>query len=204
MANVDKAKGLVAINIKNGNSNLGEYNLASGYSTTLAKGDPVVKVAGASANDKGQTKQRVGKAAVSSKGILGAISHFEYIDSQGEWQKTRLWTGSTTTEGGVDARVYVYDSPNQEFEIQVDDASVNADNFGHNASFVFGAADTVNKISGAELDGSSAAADANGDRPLRIVGVSSDNRNNDLDSANVNVVVRINNHANGSASAVAV
>lgn len=192
MANIDKPKGLVPLRVDSGNASAEVYKMKSGYNTALAMGDPVVRLADGT----------IGKAGVSSKGIIGAVDGFEYINSSGKRVVDNEWTAGTTTEGGVDVDVTVYDKPGQRFEIQAD-GTLGQTNIGNNASFVFGSVQQ-DGMSGAELDASTAATDASGNLPLKIVAVTDSDDNNDVSSANANWVVLINNHGNGSANAAGV
>lgn len=174
--------GLKAINVQGGgssNSRLDRYKIKSGYATELISGDPVVRLADGT----------IGKAGVSTKGILGSFVGWRTDDSE---VLSERWVANTTTGAGQDADAFVDGDPDAEFVITADGALAQT-NIGNNASFVFGSNDTFNNVSGAELDASTAAADANGDLPLKIKGAY-DRPGNDLTDSKPRVVVTINNH----------
>lgn len=87
--------------------------------------------------------------------------------------------------------VWVYDDPNQQFECQSDDASIdNADDSNANYDVVCGSANTTYKRSGMELDGDTGGTLAT--RQLKLLRIVP-SPNNAL-GANVKCIVLINNH----------
>jgi hypothetical protein len=91
--------------------------------------------------------------------------------------------------------VLVFDHPDQEFECQVDDATVNAaTDMNLNYNFVFGTASTLYKRSGVEVDGDSQATNSNYQAKVLRMKPAVDNAL----GANVKVILKINNHQLGS------
>lgn len=92
-------------------------------------------------------------------------------------------------------QVAVFDHPDQLFEIQSDDGSVDAQtDIGLNYDIIVGTANVQYRRSAMELDGSSGAATPA--LPLKLVRITRAVDN--ALGANVKCVVRINNHQNGS------
>lgn len=87
--------------------------------------------------------------------------------------------------------VLVWDHPDQEFECQSDDATIDAaTDMNQNYQFVFGSASTLYRRSGVEIDGDSGATNSNYQaKVLRMKPVVA----NAL-GANVVVILKLNNH----------
>ena len=82
------------------------------------------------------------------------------------------------------------DNPLNLYEVQCTGSLARTD-IGANVDIAYTAGSTLNGQSKAEVASSSGSAAAN----YRIVGISKDSENNELGSANVNVIVKINEHA---------
>ena len=82
------------------------------------------------------------------------------------------------------------DDPYERFEIQADGATAAAD-VGLNADIVYAAGSSPDYVSKVELQTSDQKT---GTAQLRILGISKDIENNEAGSANVNLVVLINEH----------
>lgn len=94
------------------------------------------------------------------------------------------------------ATVLVYDHPEQLFIIQADDASIDAvTDYGGNFDIALGSADTTYRKSQAELDGDTADAHTEATNPLKLI--RKDESVNNEFGANVDCVVKINNHQLG-------
>ena len=111
------------------------------------------------------------------------------------------YPGSITPPSSKDIEAFVYDNPNQMFEVQSDNASASAlaDVFS-NADWVsatIGNGSTLNGVSAAELDDSTIAASSDAAAQMLILGISRDPKNNDVTAANVNWRVLINQHLFG-------
>jgi hypothetical protein len=99
----------------------------------------------------------------------------------------------------VGAKVLVYDNPKQQFSVQADDATIDAQtDIGLNYHIIVAAGDTTYKRSGMELDASTQTTIAT--VPLKLIQIvpSADNAL----GANVKCIVKINNHQNGPATGV--
>ena len=184
MANQDAAFGLRA------NSKLGsnvnsegttEYSIASGASGNIFSGDPV-KMA------------NTGTILVAAAGdqLLGVFRGCRYTNASGEVIYSAYWPDGTVSS---DAVAFVVDDPNALFEVQsAATGSVVQTVVGNNADIVYAAGSTSDGQSGVEISGTTAATSAQ----LRIVGFSGDPENNTLgtgsQSANVNMIVKINEH----------
>lgn len=87
--------------------------------------------------------------------------------------------------------VKVLDHPDQEFECQSDDASIDAaTDFNLNYNFVFGTASTLYKRSGVEVDGDSGATNSN--YQAKVLRMKPEVSN--ALGANVKVILKLNNH----------
>ena len=108
------------------------------------------------------------------------------------------YPGAITPPSSQDIEAFVYDNPNQMFEIQSDNdgASAQADVFS-NADMVNFGGSTLNGVSNTELDDSTIAASSDAAAQLLILGVSRDPKNSDLTAANVNWRVIVNMHLFG-------
>jgi len=184
MANQDAAFGLKP------NSKLGsnvnsegttEYSIASGASGNIFSGDPV-KI------------MNTGTILVAAAGdqLLGVFRGCRYTNSSGEVIYSAYWPDGTVSS---DAVAFVVDDPNALFEVQsAATGSVVQTVVGNNADIVYAAGSTTDGQSGVEISGTTAATSAQ----LRIVGFSGDPENNTLgtgsQSANVNMIVKINEH----------
>ena len=184
MANQDAAFGLRA------NSKLGsnvnsegttEYSIASGASGNIFSGDPVKMT-------------NTGTILVAAAGdqLLGVFRGCRFTNSSGEVIYSPYWPDGTVSS---DAVAFVVDDPNALFEVQsAATGSVVQTVVGNNADIVYAAGSTTDGQSGVEISGTTAATSAQ----LRIVGFSGDPENNTLgtgsQSANVNMIVKINEH----------
>ena len=184
MANQDAAFGLRP------NSKLGsnvnsegttEYSIASGASGNIFSGDPVKMM-------------NTGTILVAAAGdqLLGVFRGCKYTNSSGEVIYSSYWPDGTVSS---DAVAFVVDDPNALFEVQsAATGSVVQTVVGNNADIVYASGSTSDGQSGVEISGTTAATSAQ----LRIVGFSGDPENNTLgtgsQSANVNMIVKINEH----------
>ena len=110
------------------------------------------------------------------------------------------YPGSITPPSSKDIEAFVYDNPNQMFEIQSDNdgASTLADIFS-NADLVNFGGSTLNGVSNSELDDSTIAASSDAAAQVLIIGISRDPKNNDVTDTggNVNWRVLVNMHLFG-------
>ena len=184
MANKDAPFGLKPVGeLGSGYNTSGttEYSIASGASGNIFSGD-LVKMAS------------TGTILVAAAGdqALGVFRGCKYTDSNGDVIFSAYWPDGTVTS---DAVAFVVDDPNALFEIQsAATGSVVQTVVGNNADIVYTSGSTKTGISAVEISGTTAATSAQ----LRIVGFSGDPDNNTLgtgsQSANVNMIVKINEH----------
>jgi len=184
MANQDAAFGLKSVGQLGSNVNsegVTEYSIASGASGNIFSGDPV-KMA------------NTGTILVAAAGdqLLGVFRGCKYTNASGEVIYSSYWPDGTVSS---DAVAFVVDDPNALFEVQsAATGSVVQTVVGNNADIVYASGSTADGQSGVEISGTTAATSAQ----LRIVGISGDPENNTLgtgsQSANVNLIVKINEH----------
>ena len=158
-----------------------EYSIASGASGNIFSGDPVKMM-------------NTGTILVAAAGdlLLGVFRGCRYTDSSGEIIYSPYWPNGTVSS---DAVAFVVDDPNALFEVEsAATGSVVQTVIGNNADIVYSAGSTVDGQSDVTISGTTAATTAQ----LRIVGISNDPENNTLgtgsQSANVNLIVKINEH----------
>ena len=181
MANKDAAFGLKPIAKVGQNPNnggLSEYSIAANDSSAIYFQD-LVKVTAAGTIDVASTN--VGNLA----GSLNGVFYTDPTSKKPTW--ANHYAGSINT---ADIVAFVSDDPYQRFEIQCDSTANQADVF-LNADISYKAGNNANFVSKTELLKSSLDTDS---AQLRIVGISKDPDNSDTASANVNLVVTINEH----------
>lgn len=184
MANKDAPFGLKPSSKLGSNYNsegVTEYKIASGASGNIFSGD-LVKMA------------NTGTILVAAAGdqALGVFRGCQYTDSSGDVIYSPYWPDGTVAS---DAVAFVVDDPDALFEVQsAATGSVVQTVVGNNADIVYTSGSTITGISAVEISGTTAATSAQ----LRIVGVSTDPDNSTLGtgsaSANVNLIVKINEH----------
>ena len=191
MANQDAAFGLrplKSVGQADDSTGMSSHAIDAGYGTAIYQGSPVVAAAG--------------YIAISTAGAvpnMGAFWGCFYVDPTTLKPTFKnYYPGSITPPSSKDIEAFVYDNPNQMFEIQSDNtgASTQADVFS-NADFVNFGGSTLNGVSNSELDDSTIAASSDAAAQLLIIGVSRDPKNSDLSAANVNWRVIVNMHLFG-------
>ena len=179
MANKDAAFGLRPIGKvgqNRDNQGLSEYDIAAS-ATAIYQNDPVEMAATGTIT-----------VAAATDILLGSLNGVFYTDastSKPTWAN-HLNASNTAT----DIVGFVSDDPYERFEIQSDGATAAAD-VGLNADIVYAAGSSPDYVSKVELDTSDQKS---GTAQLRIMGISKDPSNNTAGSANVNLVVMINEH----------
>ena len=179
MANKDAAFGLKPIGKVGQNRDAGglsEYDIAAS-ATAIYFQDPVKMI-------------NTGTIGVAAAGdvLLGSLNGVFFTDaSTSKPTYANHLDGSNTA---TDIVGFVSDDPYERFEIQADGATAAAD-VGLNADFVYAAGSSPDYVSQVELDTSDQKT---GTAQLRIIGISKDPDNNTAGSANVNLVVTINEH----------
>jgi|TARA_R100001443_G_scaffold53602_1_gene65211 hypothetical protein len=179
MANKDSAFGLRPIGKvgqNRDNQGLSEYDIAAS-ATAIFQNDPVEMAATGTIT-----------VAAATDTLLGSLNGVFFTDaSTSKPTFANHLKGSNTA---TDIKGFVSDDPYERFEIQSDDATAAAD-VGLNADIVYASGATPNFISKVELDHSDLKT---GTAQLRVLGISKDINNNEAGSANVNLVVMINEH----------
>jgi hypothetical protein len=192
MANKDAAFGLRPARMMGGapfSGGQSRYRIASGYSGKIFQGDLVKQVTGGG----------VERAAASSTvPVVGVFNGCQYTDpTTGETVFKNYYPGSIAAS---DIIAFVIDDPNVVFEVQADAAFPVADLFG-NFDIVDNATtgDVKSGRSNMELDVTTGATTTT--LPLKAIDISQDPDNDDVATANTNVMVVIQNHIMGVKSA---
>ena len=185
MANLDSPFGLRPVRMVNGSpfsNQQNRYRIAANYGTSIYQGDLVQVVTGGGI-------ERV--AAGGSGLILGVFNGCTYTDPSSGKQKWSNYYPASTNASDIIA--FVIDAPDTVFEVQADAAFPVADLFG-NFDIVDNSpvGDTTSGISNLELDVTTGATTAT--LPLKAIDISQDPLNDDVATANTNVLVGINNH----------
>ena len=179
MANKDSAFGLKPIG-KVGqnadNNGLSEYDIAASASA-IYFGDPVEIL----------STGTIGVAAATDA-LLGPLNGVFFTDAT--TSKPTFANHLNASNTATDIKGFVSDDPYQRFEVQADGATAAAD-VGLNADIVYAAGSSPDFVSKVELQTSDQKT---GTAQLRIIGISKDPENNEAGSANVNLVVIINEH----------
>ena len=179
MANKDAAFGLRPIGKvgqNRDNQGLSEYDIAAS-ATAIFQNDPVEMAATGTIT-----------VAAATDTLLGSLTGVFFTDaSTSKPTFANHLKGSNTA---TDIKGFVSDDPYERFEIQSDDATAAAD-VGLNADIVYASGASPNFVSKVELDHSDLKT---GTAQLRVLAISKDIENNEAGSANVNLVVMINEH----------
>jgi hypothetical protein len=181
MANKDAAFGLRPIGKvgqNRDNGGLSEYSIAANDTSTIYFNDPVKATA-------------AGTIDVAGAGgdLLGSLNGVFYTDPT---TKKPTWANHYSQVNASDIVAFVSDDPYERFEIQSNgtNAITQASVF-LNYDIAYTAGDSANYVSKVELDESTGVNTA---AQLRLLGFSKDPDNSDIGSANVNMVVSINEH----------
>ena len=179
MANKDAAFGLRPIGKVGQNRDaqgLSEYDIAASASAIYFN-DPVEIL----------STGTIGVAAATDA-LLGSLTGVFFTDAT--TSKPTFANHLNASNTATDIVGFVSDDPYQRFEIQSDGAT-EATDVGQNADIVYAAGSSPDFVSKVELDESD-HKDATAQ--LRIIGISKAPDNNTAGSANVNLVVIINEH----------
>ena len=181
MANKDAAFGLRPIGKvgqNRDNGGLSEYSIAANDTSTIYFNDPVKATA-------------AGTIDVAGAGgdLLGSLNGVFYTDPT---TKKPTWANHYSQVNASDIVAFVSDDPYERFEIQSNgtNAITQASVF-LNYDIAYTAGDSANYVSKVELNEASGVSTA---AQLRLLGFSKDPDNSDIGSANVNMVVSINEH----------
>jgi hypothetical protein len=179
MANKDSAFGLRPIGKvgqNRDNQGLSEYDIAASASA-IFQNDPVEMAATGAIT-----------VAAATDLLLGSLTGVFFTDAS--TSKPTFANHLKASNTASDIKGFVSDDPYERFEIQSDDATAAAD-VGLNADIVYASGATPNFVSKVELDHSDLKTAT---AQLRVLGISKDIENNEAGSANVNLVVMINEH----------
>ena len=179
MANKDSAFGLRPIGKvgqNRDNQGLSEYDIAASASA-IFQNDPVEMAATGTIT-----------VAAATDILLGSLTGVFFTDAS--TSKPTFANHLKASNTATDIKGFVSDDPYERFEIQSDDATAAAD-VGLNADIVYASGATPNFVSKVELDHSDLKTAT---AQLRVLGISKDIDNNEAGSANVNLVVMINEH----------
>ena len=192
MANKDAPFGLKPVRMMGGAPYSGgqsRYRIASGATTPIFQGDLVTQL----------TAGVIGRhAATGTVPIVGVFNGVSYTDpTTGEQVFKNYYPGSISAS---DIVANVIDDSNVVFEVQADDTFPVADLFG-NFDIVDNSpvGDTSSGISNQEVDVTTGATTAT--LPLKVIDISEDPDNDDVASANTNVLCVIQNHIMGQIGA---
>ena len=179
MANKDAPFGLKPIGKVGQNRDaqgLSEYDIAAS-ATAIYFQDPVEMAATGTIT-----------VAAASDTLLGSLGGVFFTDAS--TSKPTFANHLDASNTATDIKGFVSDDPYERFEIQSDDATAAAD-VGLNADIVYASGASPNFVSKVELDHSDLKT---GTAQLRVLAISKDIENNEAGSANVNLVVMINEH----------
>ena len=158
------------------NQGLSEYDIAAS-ATAIYFQDPVEMAATGTIT-----------VAAASDTLLGSLGGVFFTDAS--TSKPTFANHLDASNTATDIKGFVSDDPYERFEIQSDGATAAAD-VGLNADIVYAAGSSPNYVSKVELDHSDLKT---GTAQLRVLAISKDIENNEAGSANVNLVVMINEH----------
>ena len=158
------------------NQGLSEYDISASASAIYFQ-DPVEILAAGT----------IGVAAATDS-LLGSQGGVFFTDAS--TSKPTFANHLEASNTATDIKGFVSDDPYERFEIQSDDATAAAD-VGLNADIVYASGASPNFVSKVELDHSDLKTAT---AQLRVLAISKDIENNEAGSANVNLVVMINEH----------
>tara|TARA_Y100000816_G_scaffold166108_1_gene119037 strand:- start:85 stop:648 length:564 start_codon:yes stop_codon:yes gene_type:complete len=179
MANKDSAFGLRPIGKvgqNRDNQGLSEYDIAAS-ATAIFQNDPVEMAATGTIT-----------VAAATDTLLGSLTGVFFTDAS--TSKPTFANHLKASNTATDIKGFVSDDPYERFEIQSDENTAAAD-VGLNADIVYASGASPNFVSKVELDHSDLKT---GTAQLRVLAISKDIENNEAGSANVNLVVMINEH----------
>ena len=183
MANKDSAFGMKPVRMIGGAPYTGgqsRYRIAANYGTSIFQGDMVAQVTG-------------GTVEVHADGgtvpVVGVFNGVQYTDpTSGEQVFSNYYPASTNAS---DIIAFIIDDPDVVYEVQADDTFPVTDLFGNFDIVYTSAGSTQTGISGAELDVTTGATATT--LPIKAIDISQDPNNDDVASANTNVLVVIQN-----------
>ena len=205
MANTDSSYGLRPISRQGSTVSSGgmtEYRIASDNSNPIFHGMAVIPLAAGVIDD-------LQAAAGGNVSIVGVFGGCEYVSSTtGETVWSNYWPGSGA-DSSYPVKAFVYDDPNQLFQIATSNVVAAANTEAEVRAAVFANIALATGNSGSTTTGlSSATADLNtiattNTLALRVMGVQDDPANSDFTAAGIPLIVRINNHFNAPTGSIA-
>ena len=178
MANKDAAFGLKPIGKvgqNRDNGGLSEYDIAASASAIYFN-DPVEMASTGTIT-----------VAAATDVLLGSLNGVFFTDAT--TSKPTYANHLNASNTATDIVGFISDDPYERFEIQSAGTPAQT-NIGNCADIVYAAGSSPDYVSGVEISGTM----ANSAAQLKIIGVSKDPDNNELGSANTNLVVTINEH----------
>ena len=179
-----------------------EYRIASDNSNPIFQGMAVIPLAAGVIDD-------LQAAAGGNVSIVGVFGGCEYVSSTtGETVFSNYWPGSGA-DSDHPVKAFVYDDPNQLFQIASSNVVAAANTEAEVRAAVFANIAFATGNSGSTSTGlSSATADLDtiattNTLALRIMGVLDDPENADFTAAGIPLIVRINNHFNAPTGSIA-
>tara|TARA_R100000900_G_scaffold91364_1_gene71077 strand:+ start:438 stop:1013 length:576 start_codon:yes stop_codon:yes gene_type:complete len=161
------------------NQGLSEYDIAAS-ATAIYFQDPVKMV----------NTGTIGVAAAGDS-LLGVLTGIFFTDAS--TSKPTFANHLDASNAATDIKGFITDDPYERFEIQSNNSSASASTDIFNvADIVYAAGSSPDYVSQVELNDSTLAAGSSA--TLQILGPSKDPDNSDVGSANVNWIVRINEH----------
>ena len=186
MANVNapfgfRPVGKMGSDINNNGTNV--YPIADNYATSIFKGDVVQLVDGVI---------EVGTATSTKNiGIFNGV--FISKDPSTGKPKWSNFYSQTNVATGETIEAYVYDDPNQLFEVQMGGtATLAAAALGNNIDSVAGSGSTINGQSTSTL--ATAITGSGATAQFRVIRASQDPENSDTGSSHCNYIVKFNEH----------
>jgi len=161
------------------NQGLSEYDIAAS-ATAIYFQDPVKMI----------NTGTIGVAAAGDS-LLGVLTGVFFTDAS--TSKPTFANHLDASNAATDIKGFITDDPYERFEIQSNNAGASATTDIFNvADIVYAAGSSPDYVSQVELNDSTLAAGSSA--TLQILGPSKDPDNSDVGSANVNWIVRINEH----------
>ena len=184
MANVAEKYGLRPVRKLDGSPFINaqnRYRIAANYGTPIYQGDLVIPVTG------GGIQRAVANTSEMVVGVFNGVFYTDPTTQKPTWKN--YYPG---TVNASDIVATVIDDPNVVYSIDSDGAFAAADIF-KNFAITTGGGNALTGISEVQMDYSVSGLTTSG-TVLQAIDVSQNTDNSDAGSANVDVLVRINNH----------
>jgi len=168
-----------------------KYVIASGYTSAIYAGDIVELGAGTDEGGRAIAAGYVGQAAATSSVRNVGIFNGSFYEDPTTKKPTfkNYWPGDvTTTSPSAGATAFVYDNPDDLFEVQ-SSGTLSQAIVGRGINMGYTAGSTINGRSKEEI-----AASATADGTLCVVRISEDPSNSDVANDNANWIVKFNEH----------